>query len=320
MPASSTIAHPSPPTVPDDLVALCAVDETGTRRTITRRELADQVDRASAVMRRLGVRAGDRVALQLPVIPEAVVALLACTRIGAVATTLNPWTSLRDHPSDELALRRLRHIRLLVTTDDQDPAASRTAASTAPPALLVRTGSGPLRSRSDDQQWWHHALAGMAPSAADPAPAPEEHATALRLGLLGPTDVYWCAADLDWLVRHPAAVTGPLAVGAAQVLCADVTRLWETAHTSGVTVLHARPDALHDVLWRSRLTDPHTPDAPDLRRIAAIPDADAGSAPDYWYWQREHHLTATWQLRCGSNPWSPPLAGAPTDQLPVVPR
>ncbi|MGW3039679.1 AMP-binding protein [Kitasatospora sp. NPDC001159] len=319
MPSTSTAARPPLPTAPDDPVALYAVDATGAGRAVTHRELADRVDRAGAVLCRLGVRPGDRVALHLPLLPEAVVALLACTRIGAVATTPAPWTTLARHPADELSARRLRRVRLLVTTDTRAPDASRTAAPTAPPVLVVRTAGDPVHPR-DGRQWWHRALAATAPRPAHLPPAPGERAAALRLGLRGPADVYWCATDLDWLVRHPEAVSGPLALGAAQVLCHDVTRLRETLHTYGVTVLHAHPDHLHDVLWRSPPTDPDTPPTPALRVVAPLPGPDASPGPDHWYWQREQHPTATWQLRHGPNLWSPPPAGtAPTNQQPTPP-
>ncbi|MET8629625.1 AMP-binding protein [Kitasatospora sp. NPDC004669] len=292
MPSTSTAVHPSRPTATGEPVALYAVDAAGIERAVTHRELAEQVDRAAAAMRRLGVRAGDRVALHLPLGPEAVAALLACTRIGAVATTLTQWPSLRDHPCDELAVRRLRRIRLLVTTGE-------VSGELLPPVLVAPT----------DGAW-----PGPAPQPADASPAAptvEERSTALRLGLHGPDDVYWCAVDLDWLVRHPAAVSAPLALGAAQVVCADVTnvthqRLWATLHTYGVTVLHAHPDALHDVLWRSRLTDPDTPDAPELRLITPTPDAGTAATPDYWSWHRAPEgSTSGWHLQHGPNPWSP---------------
>ncbi|MFD0279895.1 AMP-binding protein [Kitasatospora sp. NPDC127111] len=319
-------AATSAPAGADDPVALYAVDTAGAGRAVTRDELAEQVDRATTALGRLGVRPGDRVALQLPLIPEAVVALLACTRIGAVATTLAPWASRQHDPADELARRRLRRVRLLVTTDERAPAGGRPAALGAPPVLVVRTDSGPARRPDDGWAWWHRALA--VPSPRPPGlhgPAPEEHAAGLRLGLRGPADVYWCAAGLDWLVRHPGAVAGPLALGAAQVLCEDPARsarpeqLLETLHAYGVTVLHTHPDSLHDVLRQSPATGRHAPDAPGLRLVAAVPHPSEDSAPDHWYWHREHLPAPAWQLRHGPSPWSPPPAATPTGSRPERP-
>ncbi|MFJ3794100.1 AMP-binding protein [Kitasatospora sp. NPDC090091] len=318
----TTTARLSPqpaPADPDGAVALYAVDADGTGRAVTRRELAAQVDRTTAAMRRLGVRPGDRVALQLPPAPEAVAALLACTRIGAVATTLPPASRHHD-PADELARRRLRRVHLLVTTDDARPAGGGGAAPASPPVLTVRPADGAGRAEEGGSPGWHPARsappAGRGPAGRGPsAPVPDERAAAVRLGLRGPGDVFWCAAELDRLVRHPLAVTGPLALGAPQVLCADPVgathpeRLRETLDTYRVTVFHAHPDALHEVLWRSRATDPHTPDAPDLRVAAPFPGPGAPPAPDHWYWERDLLPTPAWRLRQGPNPWSLPPAG-----------
>ncbi|MEU6235620.1 AMP-binding protein [Kitasatospora sp. NPDC047058] len=307
---------------PDDPVVLHAVDSTGAGRAVTRHELAEQVERATTALARLGVRPGDRVALQLPLIPEAVVALLACTRIGAVATTLAPWAARHHDPADELARRRLRRVRLLVTTDDRGPAGSGDTALGSPPVLVVRTGSGPARRPEDRWSWWHRALAVPSPRHGLTAPAPEERAAGLRLGLRGPADVYWCAAGLDWLVRHPQAVAGPLALGAAQVICEDPARsarpeqLRETLQTYGVTVLHARPDSLHDVLWQSRAGGPHAPDLPGLHLVAPVPHPAEDPAPDHWYWQREPLPAPAWHLRHGPSPWSLPPAVTPTGSCP----
>ncbi|GAA2814800.1 AMP-binding protein [Kitasatospora sp. CM 4170] len=319
---STDAAHPAPPPAPNGpdgphaaggAVALYAVDADGTGRAVTRHELDERVDRTTAAMRRLGVGPGDRVALQLPLVPEAVVALLACTRIGAVATTLTPAPRRHD-PADELARRRLRRVRLLVTTGDGEPAGTGAAAPATPPVLTVHPVGGAVRDEDGGSPRWHPARHAPATGRGPSVPAPEELAAARRLGLRGPADVFWCAADLDWLVRHPLAVGAPLALGAPQVLCADPARaahpeqLRETFDTYRVTVFHAHPDALHEVLWRSRATDPHTPDASDLRLVAPLPGLGASPAPDHWYWQQDGLPTPAWRLRQGPNPWSPPPA------------
>ncbi|MCG6497985.1 AMP-binding protein [Kitasatospora sp. A2-31] len=327
--STDPIPHPSPrpaPADPDGAVALYAVDAAGTGRTVTRRELDAQVERTTAAMRRYGVRPGDRVALQLPPTPEAVAVLLACTRVGAVATALPPASRCHD-PADELARRRLRRVRLLVTTHDGGPAGGGTGASSppSPPVLTVRPTGGPGGTGEGGGQGWHPARtappAGRRPSDA----APDERAAAVRLGLRGPADVFWCAADLDWLVRHPLAVAGPLALGVPQVLCADPARathperLREILDTYRVTVLHAHPDALHEVVWRSRGSDPHPPDAADLRLVAPLPGPGAVPVPDHWYWEREYLPAPAWRLRHGPNPWSSPPAATAGGPLPGRP-
>ena len=69
---------------PEQTAILWVLDEPGQYRHITYRELHDQVGRLSNVLRRYGVKKGDRVAIYLPMVPEAVYAMLACARIGAV--------------------------------------------------------------------------------------------------------------------------------------------------------------------------------------------------------------------------------------------
>ncbi|MBC2864929.1 acetate--CoA ligase [Streptomyces mexicanus] len=234
-------------------VALQFVGEPGDERTITYRELQEQVCRAANALERLGVKAGDPVAIYMPMIPETVVAMLACARIGAPHTVVFGGFS-----ADALASRILDFGATVVVT--ADGGYRRGAASPLKPAVdealprcpRVRTVLVVRRTGQDvgwvqgRDVWWHDAL-GDVPATHTPIAFDSEHplfvmytsgTTGKPKGILHttagylvqaaftfwgvfdhkPDDVYWCTADVGWITGHSYVVYGPLAAGATQVL------------------------------------------------------------------------------------------------------
>jgi acetyl-CoA synthetase len=250
-----------------DRVAFHWRGEDGTERDITYAELLAEVERFANALKELGVRKGDVVGIYLPMIPEVVVSMLACARIGA------PHNVVFGGFSAEAVRERMEfsQAKLLITVDG----AARKG-STAPvkdrvdevmggvPSLekivVVRSKGTPCQMQEGRDVFYDEILAAAEPR----CPAEEldaEHplyilytsgSTAKPKGILHTTggyltgvtathryvfdvkpesDVYWCAADVGWVTGHSYIVYGPLSNGATSVM-------WEGA-----------PDYPHKGIW-----------------------------------------------------------------------
>ena len=241
-----------------DRVAFHFVGEPGDTRTITYADLKDEVCKAANALEELGVEAGDRVAIYLPMIPEAVISMLACARIGAPHTVVFGGFS-----ADALASRiEDCQAKLVITADGGYRRGTPSALKPAVDEALVKldnanTGlvENVLVVKRTEQDvawdggidvWWHEMLEGSSeihkPKAFD-----SEHplyvmytsgTTGKPKGILHTTggylvqsaythwavfdlkddDVFWCTADVGWVTGHSYIAYGPTANGATQVL------------------------------------------------------------------------------------------------------
>jgi len=241
-----------------DKVALHFVGEPGDTRDLTYAQLKDDVSRAANALTALGVRAGDRVAIYMPMIPEAIVSMLACARIGA------PHTVVFGGFSAEALASRIEDCdaKVVITADG---GYRRGAASALKPAvdearavaaelghvvekvLVVRRTGQDVPWDDSVDLWWHdvvdtasadhtpeafdaeHPLYVMYTSGTTGKPKGILHTTGGYLvgtswthqavfDLKPDTDVFWCTADIGWVTGHSYIVYGPLANGATQVL------------------------------------------------------------------------------------------------------
>ena len=235
-------------------VAIRFEGEPGDRRDVTYAELKDDVSRAANALLELGVTAGDRVAIYMPMIPEAIVAMLACARIGAAHSVVFAGFSaeaLRSRIDDAQAV-------LVITADGQNrrgsamplkPAVDEAVAETPSVrnVLVVRRTGGPVEWNTDRDVWWHD-LVDRQSSEHEPEAFEAEHplfilytsgTTGKPKGILHTsggyltqaafthrnvfdlkpdTDVYWCTADIGWVTGHSYIVYGPLANRVTQVV------------------------------------------------------------------------------------------------------
>ena len=229
-----------------DKVAYYWEGEPGEERTITYRDLLDEVSRLANALRALGVTKGDRVAIYLGMIPELPVAMLACARIGAAHSVVFGGfsaESLRDRINDAGAkvlitadggYRRGAIVPLKANADE----ALKECPSIEHCVTVRRTGGD--HAFVEDRDLWYHELVQGQSTECEPEPMDAEdflyllytsgttgkpkgiaHTTGGYLTQVAAThrlifdihedDVYWCAADIGWVTGHSYIVYGPLA-------------------------------------------------------------------------------------------------------------
>ncbi|GAB2540259.1 acetate--CoA ligase [Rhodanobacter koreensis] len=230
-------------------------DDPNDSRRISYRELHAEVCKFANTLKNLGVAKGDRVAVYLPMIPEAAVAMLACARIGAVHSVVFGGFS-----PDSLAGRIADSAAKLVITADEgvrggkkialkanvDAALERPGTNSVETVVVVRRTGAAVPMQSPRDRYWHNLMDGQ--TAECPAePMEAEHplfilytsgSTGKPKGVLHTSagylvytsytheqvfdlredDVYWCTADVGWVTGHSYVVYGPLANGATTLM------------------------------------------------------------------------------------------------------
>ncbi len=236
-----------------DQVAIHFEGEPGDTRAVTYADLLREVSKAAHALTELGVRAGDRVAIYLPMIPEAAVAMLACARIGA------PHSVVFGGFSAEALHSRIddADAKVVITADGGYRRGNATALKPAVDEavalsprvehVLVVRRTGQDVAWGDKDVWWHDIVERQ-PDTHVPESFDAEHplfilytsgTTAKPKGILHTTggyltqvaythlnvfdlkpdtDVYWCTADVGWVTGHSYIVYGPLANRATQVM------------------------------------------------------------------------------------------------------
>jgi len=237
----------------DQVAIIWEGDSPDEDRKITYRELHAEVCKFANVLKQRGVKKGDRVSIYMPMIPEASVAMLACTRIGAVHSIVFGGFS-----PDALKDRILDSDCQVVITSDQSmrggkrvplKANADKALASCPnvhTCLVVKRGGDPVAWNDKIDVWYHEAMADAAAECAaedmdadDPLfilytsgstgkPKGVLHTTAGYLLQAAMThklvfdykdgEVYWCTADIGWVTGHSYIVYGPLTNGATTLM------------------------------------------------------------------------------------------------------
>jgi acetyl-CoA synthetase len=258
--------------------------EDGAKRELTYQELLSEVSKLANALRSLGVKKGDRVTIYLPMVPELVVSLLACTRIGAIHTVIFSGfssKSIRDRVDDSKSkviitadggLRRGNIIKLKDIVDEaiQD-------LDFVENVIVLQHTNNPITFTKRDKKW--NELVGNMSSSCDAEMLDSIHplfilytsgTTGKPKGVMHGTggylthiystfkwifdiqdsDIYFCTADIGWITGHSYVVYGPLMHGTTQMIYEGAldyptpARMWEIISRYGVTILYTTPTAL----------------------------------------------------------------------------
>ncbi|GAB7266137.1 acetate--CoA ligase [Dickeya ananatis] len=247
-------------------------DDAKESKTVTYRELYQAVCRFANVLKAKGIRKGDVVAIYMPMVPEAAVAMLACARIGAVHSVIFGGFS-----PESIAGRIVDSSAKLVITADEgiragrsiplkkniDEALRNPAVTTVSNVIVFQRTGKPGNWQDGRDLWWHELVAQVS----DDCPPEEMNAedplfilytsgsTGKPKGVLHttggylvyaattfkyvfdyhPGDVYWCTADVGWVTGHSYLLYGPLACGAITLMFEGVPN-WPTASRMGQVV------------------------------------------------------------------------------------
>ncbi len=237
-----------------DKPAIIFEGELGDTRTYTYRDLYNEVGKLGNALRAMGVRKGDRVVIYMPMIAEAVIAMQACARIGAIHSVVFGGFSadaLRDRIDNSGAqvmitadggTRGGRVVSLKGTADK----ALDISEGTVKQVIVCKRAGNDIPMKEGRDVWWHDATANEA-NDCEPEWVESEHplfllytsgSTGKPKGIqhssagyllnailtnewvfdLHDEDIFWCTADVGWITGHSYVAYGPLAVGATQIV------------------------------------------------------------------------------------------------------
>ncbi len=258
----------------DKVAIIWEGDNPAEDRKLTYRELHTEVCKFANVLKAQGVKRGDVVCLYMPMVPEAAIAMLACTRIGAVHSIVFGGFSpealsgrIIDSGSSIVitADEGLRGGRPIPLKKNVDEALTHPDTKVSKVIVLKRTG-GKVAWHDHRDIWWHDAVAAASPECPPEAMGAEDPlfvlytsgSTGKPKGVLHTTggylvyaaltfkyvfdyheeDIYWCTADVGWVTGHSYLVYGPLANGATTLMFEGVPNYPATNRMSQVVDKH----------------------------------------------------------------------------------
>ncbi len=308
-----------------DRVAIHWEGEPGDSRDLTYSDLLAEVSKCANTFADLGLVTGDRVAIYMPMIPEAIVTMLACARLGLTHSVVFAGFSagaLRSRVDDAEA-------KLVVTTDGQwrrgKPAPLKDAvdeavdgAESVQHVLVVRRTESEVSWIDGRDLWWHETVDSASPEHT-PEPFDSEHplfvlytsgTTGKPKGIIHTSggyltqtsythhyvfdhkegrDVYWCTADIGWVTGHSYIVYGPLSNGATQVVYEGTPNTPdEHRHWNIIEKYGVSIYYTAPTLVRTFMKwGREIPDAHDLSSLRVLGSVGEPINPEAWMWFRE---------------------------------
>ncbi len=297
-------------------------DNADEGRILTFAELHQEVCRMANALKKLGIGRGDTVGIYLPMIPEAAIAMLACTRIGAVHTVVFAGfsaTALRQRLADA-------NCKLLITADSYQRGGKTFAlkqqadkASKGLPlqVLVISHQAITVPFDTNRDHWWHELkqkVSNFCPAEPMDAEAPlfilyTSGSTGKPKGVVHTTggylvqvayshqhvfnckseDVFWCTADVGWITGHSYVVYGPLCNGITTLMFAGVpawpspARCWQIIDKYRVNIFYTAPTAIR-ALKREGDEWLTTTSRKSLRLLGTVGEP---INPDVWQWYQQ---------------------------------
>ena len=294
--------------------------EDGSSRIVTYRDLYTYVKKFANALKSLGVKSGDRITIYLPMVPELVIAMLACSRIGAIHTVVFSGfsaISLKDRVEDsgskiiitaDGGFRKGKLIKLKEIVDE-----SASSVNSVEHVVVLRRANNEISLNEKDCLWSDlmstsseecdaenldstHPLYILYTSGTTGKPKGVLHGTGGYLTHLYSTfkwafdikhdDVYFCTADIGWVTGHSYVTYGPLLHGATQVMYEGApdyptaSRMWDIIQKYAVTIFYTTPTALR-MFMKFGDDIPNSFNLSSLRLLGTVGEP---INPEVWKW------------------------------------